>query len=144
MKSLFLTASILCLSLSAASAEPIAERKAQMKARGALVGQMAPIVRGEQPFDADAVMAALEQMSANAHTDVEALYPAQTQDGDTTAAPAIWERPSEFKAAVDRYKADVDAAVAANPQDIEAFTPLFGAITSNCGACHQTFRMRRG
>lgn len=144
MKSIVLCASILALSASTALAEPIADRKAQMKARGALVGELAPIARGQQPYDAAKVMATLEQMSKNAETDVSVLWPTGSEAGDHTSAPKVWEDPSAFKAAVDKYQSDVDAAVAAKPQDIDAFRPLFGAITSNCGACHEDFRVKRG
>lgn len=144
MKFIVLSASILALSASAALAEPIADRKAQMKARGALVGELAPIARGQQPYDAAKVMATLEEMSKNAETDVSVLWPTGSEAGDHTSAPKVWEDPSAFKAAVDKYQSDVDAAVAAKPQDIDAFRPLFGAITSNCGACHEGFRVKRG
>ena len=56
----------------------------------------------------------------------------------------MWEDRSAFEAAVEKYETDVESAVAAKPQDIDAFRPLFGAITSNCGACHQDFRVKRG
>jgi len=144
MKLIVLSASILALSASAALADPIADRKAQMKARGALVGELAPIARGQQPFDAAKVLATLEEMSKNAETDVSVLWPAGSEAGDHTSSPKVWEDPSAFETAVDKYKSDVDAAVAANPQDIDAFRPLFGAITSNCGACHEDFRVKRG
>ncbi len=144
MKSIVLCASILALSASTALAEPIADRKAQMKARGALVGELAPIARGQQPYDVAKVMATLEEMSKNAETDISVLWPAGSETGDHTSAPKVWEDPSAFEAAVDKYKSDVDAAVAAKPQDIDAFRPLFGAITSNCGACHEDFRVKRG
>jgi cytochrome c556 len=144
MKSLVLSLSILGLSLASAQADPIADRIAQMKARGALVGQLAPIAKGEQPYDAAKVLATLEEMSKNAVTDVAVLYPAGSSEGNTTASPKIWEDMAGFQAAVDKYQADVDAAVAANPQDLDAFRPLFGAITSNCGACHQDFRVKKG
>ncbi|SMH42093.1 c-type cytochrome [Mesorhizobium australicum] len=144
MKFIVLSASILALSASVALADPIADRKAQMKARGALVGELAPIARGQQPYDAAKVLATLEEMSKNAETDVSVLWPAGSEAGDHTSSLKVWEDPSAFEAAVDKYKSDVDAAVAANPQDIDAFRPLFGAITSNCGACHEDFRVKRG
>ena len=144
MKSFILTASILALSIASAHADPIADRKAQMKERGRLVGQLAPIAKGEQPYDAAKVLALLQEMSANATTDIAALWPQDSQDGDHTSAPKVWEDPDGFRAAVDKYQADVDAAVAAEPKDLDAFRTQFGAITSNCGACHQDYRVKRG
>ncbi|MCR5858870.1 cytochrome c [Mesorhizobium sp. J428] len=103
MKFVVLSVSILALSASAALAEPIADRKAQMKARGALVGELAPIARGQRPYDAAKVMATLEEMSKNAETDVSVLWPTGSEAGDHTSAPKVWEDPSAFKAAVDKY-----------------------------------------
>lgn len=144
MKLIALSACIAALAVTAAFANPVADRKAQMKERGALLGELAPVARGQQPFDAAKVLATLEALSKNAQTDIEALWPAGSDAGDHTSSPKIWEDPSGFAAAVDKYQADVDAAVAAQPQNIDAFQPLFGAITSNCGACHQDFRVKRG
>lgn len=144
MKSIVLCASILALSVSSAFSDPVGERKAQMKARGALVGELVPIAKGEQPYDAAKVLSTLEAMSKNAETEVSALWPAGSETGDHTSAPKVWEDRSAFEAAVGKYESDVEAAVAAKPQNIDAFRPLFGAITSNCGACHQDFRVTRG
>ena len=144
MKSIVFAASILAATVSVAHSDPIADRKAQMKARGALVGQLMPIMKGEQPYDAAKVLATLQEMQANAVTDISVLWPADSQAGDHTSSPKVWEAPDEFAAAVDKYQKDVDAAVEAKPQDLQAFQPLFGAITSNCGSCHQSFRVKKG
>jgi len=143
MKKLLLAVSALAVISGSALADPIADRKAIMKERGGIVGgQLAPIVKGEKPFDAAAVMTALQALDANAKKfDVDALFPAGSDQGDTKASPKIWEDMAGFKAASDKFAADVAAAVAANPQDAAAFQPLFGAIASNCGACHQAYRM---
>jgi cytochrome c556 len=143
MKKLLLAVSALAIISGSALADPIADRKAIMKERGGIVGgQLAPIVKGEKPYDAAAVMTALQALDANAKKfDVDALFPAGSDQGDTKASPKIWEDMAGFKAAADKFAADVAAAVAANPQDAAAFQPLFGAIASNCGACHQAYRM---
>jgi cytochrome c556 len=143
MKKLLLAVSALAVISGSALADPIADRRAIMKERGGIVGgQLAPIAKGEKPYDAAAVMTALQALDANAKKfDVDALFPAGSDQGDTKASPKIWEDMAGFKAAADKFAADVAAAVAANPQDAAAFQPLFGAIASNCGACHQAYRM---
>jgi cytochrome c556 len=143
MKKLLLAVSALAVISGSAFADPIADRKAIMKERGGIVGgQLAPIAKGEKPYDAAAVLAALQALDANAKKfDVDALFPAGSETGDTKASPKIWEDMAGFKAAADKFAADVAAAVAANPQDAAAFQPLFGAIASNCGGCHQAYRM---
>jgi cytochrome c556 len=130
-----------------ASADPIADRKAIMKENGAIAfQQLAPIAKGEVPFDAAAVNAVLAVLDANIKKfDVPALFPTGSETGgETSAAPKIWEDMAGFTAAVDKYKADIAAAVAANPQDLPAFQAQFGAITKNCGSCHEVYRIKKG
>ena len=143
MKIALLVVSALAVMSASAFADPIADRKALMKERGGIVGgQLAPIAKGEKPFDAAAVMTALQALDTNAKAfKVDVLFAAGTETGDTKASAKIWSDMAGFKNASDKYAADVAAAVAANPQDLDAFKPLFGAIASNCGSCHQGYRM---
>jgi cytochrome c556 len=142
MKSLILSLAIAAATLSVASADPIADRKALMKERGGLVGQLAPIAKGEQPFDAAKVAEVFAALQANAEKyDVDALFTADSKTGDTKASPKIWDDMAGYKAAADKYKADVTAAAAAKPQDVDAFRAEFGKVTANCGGCHQAWRL---
>jgi cytochrome c556 len=142
MKLLALAASAAMLVATAASADPIEDRQNIMKGRTAQMRVLAPIAQGQQPFDAAAVMDALEKLNEFAMaTDVDALWPAGTETGDTKSSPRIWEDMAGFKAAMDKYKADVAAAVEANPQDLPAFQAVFGPVAANCGSCHQGYRL---
>lgn len=146
MRKLILAISALALAGSAAFADPIADRQALMKANGKAAGVLAPIVKGEKPFDEAAVMAALTALSENAQKiDVAALFPAGSDKGDkTTASPKIWEQPAEFQAKVEKFRADTAAAVAAAPKDVDGLKAQFGAIGASCGGCHETFRIKKG
>jgi cytochrome c556 len=142
MKSMILSLAMIATAMSAASADPIADRKALMKERGGLVGQIVPIAKGEQPFDAAKVAEVFAALQANAEKyDVDALFTADSKTGDTKASPKIWDDMAGYKAAADKYKADVTAAAAAKPQDIDAFRAEFGKVTANCGGCHQAWRL---
>ena len=142
MKSFIVALSLLAVGMSSAAADPIADRKALMKERGGLIGQLAPIAKGEQPFDAAKVADVFAALEANAGKhDIDAMYPETSKTGDTKASPKIWEDLAGYKAASEKYKADTAAAVAAKPQDVDAFRAEFGKITANCGACHQAFRL---
>ena len=128
-----------------AYADPIADRQAIMKAIGKAVGGAAPIAKGEAAFDAAAANAALAAINENLmKLDIATLFPAGSDVGETTASPKIWEDLAGFTAAVDKFKADAAAAVAANPQDLAAFQAQFGAVTKNCGSCHGTYRIKKG
>jgi len=146
MRKLILAISILALGSAAASADPIADRQALMKERGKIVGGLVKVVKGEQSFDAAAVLDTLKQLEANAEKfDTGKLFPiGSEQGGDTTAAPKIWEDKAGFNAAEDKFLADVKAAVAAPPADVDALKAQVGAIGADCGACHQTYRIKKG
>ncbi|TPK22304.1 cytochrome C556 [Mesorhizobium sp. B2-5-9] len=145
MRKLVIAISMLALAASAAFADPILDRQALMKERGKIVGGLSKVVKGEEPFDAAAVLTQLQALQANAEKfDVEALFPKGTDTGDTTAAPKIWEDMAGFKAAEDKYLADVKAAVAAAPADVDALKTQIGTIGSDCGTCHQAYRVKKG
>jgi len=146
MRKLVIAISMLAFTGAAASADPIADRQALMKERGKLVGALSKVVKGEQAFDAAAVLDALKGLEANAEKfDTEALFPVGSEQGsDTTAAPKIWEDMAGFKAAEDKFLADVKAAAAAPPADAAALKTQFGTIAGDCGACHQTYRIKKG
>lgn len=112
-----------------------------MKSNGAAMGTLAPIVKGEKPFDAAVVLEALTKLNEDAQKmDVATLWPAGSDTGDTKSSPAIWSDPAGYQAAVDKFKADAAAALAAAPQDVEALKVQMGVVGANCGACHKAFR----
>jgi cytochrome c556 len=140
MKFLAIAASALLIGVTAASAGPIEDRQALMKQRGGAMGVLVPIVQEKNAFDAAAVMAALETLKANAESvDIDVLWAPGTEGGKS--GPKIWEDRAGFQAASDKFKADAEAAVAANPQDLEALRAVFGPLASNCGSCHEAFRL---
>ena len=96
----------LALASSAAFVDAIADRKALMKERGGLVGQLSKVTKGEEPFDAAKVLAALTALQANGEKfDVALLFPAGSNQGDTKALPKIWEDAAGFEAAEDKFEA---------------------------------------
>ncbi|WP_315919438.1 c-type cytochrome [Mesorhizobium sp. SP-1A] len=144
MRKLILAISVLALGASVAQADVVKEREALMKERGKLVGSLAKVVKGEQEFDAAAVLTALKALEANAEkTDIEALFPAGSDTGDTEASPKIWEDMNGFKAAEEKYLQATKAASAAAPADVDALKAQVGAIGKSCGGCHETFRLKK-
>ncbi len=145
MKKLLLAFSLVALSATSSFSDPYADRSAIMKAIGKAVGSVAPIAKGEVPFDAAAVAAAFATINENAQkVDVAVLFPVGSNTGESTAAPKIWEDAAGFQAAMDKFKADTAAAVAANSADLATFQAQFGAVTKNCGACHEVYRIKKG
>jgi len=127
------------LCATAATANPIDERQSLMKERGQIMRTLGPIAQGKQPFDGATVLAALEALNTNAQVhDTAALYPAGSEGGD--ASSAVWSDADGLRAADEKYKADVAAALDAAPQDLDAFRTAFGPAAQNCGACHELYR----
>jgi cytochrome c556 len=143
VRRLTLAISAAALAASAAFAGPIEDREAFMKQNGRLLGGVFPVIKGEKPFDAAEVLAALEAFNAHAQTlDVERYWPAGSEGGDSS--PKIWEDKAGFQAEVDKYKAASAAAVATPPQDVEALRASFGAIGASCDSCHEGYRLKSG
>lgn len=137
----FALSAVACLA-SAAIAGPIEDRKAFMKENGRLLGTMGPMAKGEQPFDAAQALTMLEAFNAHSQMlDVAALFPEGSGEGDTRAAPAIWEDFAEFQEHAEEFKADSAAAAATNPQDVQALQAAMGMIGENCASCHEEYRL---
>ncbi len=144
MRKLIFAISALALGSSIALADPIKDREALMKANGAAMGGLSAFVKGEKPYDAAEVLALLSKLSEDAvKLDSPALWPAGS-DADSEASPKIWEDAAGFQAALDKFKADTAAAVAAAPADADALKMQVGAIGQNCASCHQAFRVKKG
>ena len=71
--------------------------------------------------------------------EVGALFPDSSKTGDTRALPAIWEKRSDFQAAVQKFGKDV----ADNLDKVKTLDGLKAAmpvVGKNCADCHQAFR----
>lgn len=145
MRKLVFAVAALALATTAAFADVIADRQAVMKENARDVGILVKMVKGETPFDAAAVLAALTALNTNVQKiDVAASFPVGSDKGDTTASPKIWEDPVGFQAQVDKFKAVTAAAVANPAQDLDALKAQVGAIGQTCGTCHEAFRVKKG
>lgn len=143
MKLFFGVAAAAMLFSGIAHADVIADRQAEMKNNGKNIGMLAKMAKGEVPFDAAEVIKALESMK-NTTANYAELFPVGSETGgDTEASPKIWEDPAGFKAALAKFHADIDAAVAAAPQDAAALGPVLGSVGGNCKACHDSYRVMK-
>jgi cytochrome c556 len=140
-----LAATALCAGLATAAYagaadDTIKARQACMKAQGASMGVMVPMMKGEKPFDAAAVKAALDANGA-ACADWAKFWGADTQKGETLetwAKPEIWTDAKGFEEASGKAYAATQAVAAA--ADEAAFKAAFPAMGAGCGGCHEKFR----
>jgi cytochrome c556 len=120
--------------------DSITARKACMKSHGAGMGVMAPMFKGEKPYDAAAVKAALESMGKAC----EAWDTFWTEDSKTSttqkthAAETIWTDKAGFAAAGTNYYNAEQALLAT--KDEAGFKAAFPALGAACGACHKAYR----
>lgn len=128
--------------VAAQSQDPIAARKALMKATGKNAGAGAAMVRGEAPFDlakAKEIFVAVQETAAKA----PALFPDNSKEGGETAAlPKIWEAKADFDARFVKLGADAKAAEA-SVTDLDSFKVAFGGVGKNCGGCHELYRVKK-
>jgi cytochrome c556 len=124
-------------------ADPIATRKALMKQNGKDIGAAMKMIKGEEPFDAAKAQAIFASMNGVAMKFGNYFPPTSKTGGETEAAPAIWEKPAEFKAAVAKFQTDTKAAMAAKPATLDAFKASFGPVAGNCKSCHESFRIKK-
>lgn len=144
MRKFILLATFTAITATLAHADPIEDREKLMKSFGQAMGQLAPIAKGEKPFDAAAVKATLVTLNERAQKlDVAALFPEGSTNDESTASPKIWEDMAGFQAKADKFKADVANAAANPPADLASLKTTVGAIGSNCGGCHENFRIKK-
>lgn len=127
----------------AAAADEIEDRQALMKSNGDAMKILAPMAKGEAPFDQAAAMEGFQQFVDTADR-LPDLFPESSQTGrDTEASPKIWEDQAGFQAQIDAFREDAEAALAAAPADLASFQAAFGAVAENCGDCHETYRVEK-
>jgi cytochrome c556 len=131
----------LVLPAAAQNTAVIKERQEAMKAVGKSAKTAGQMLKGEVPFDP----ATAAELFATMHASAEkfgGLFPEDSKTGEKTeAAPAIWEKPEDFKAKLAKFDGDISAAIAAKPADLDAFKAAFQAVGANCKGCHQEFRV---
>lgn len=100
-----------------------------------LIGAMA---KGETPFDADKVNAALDQIAEQSKT-IPAMFENRAQDPKSEALPVIWE---DWQGFVDRATDGEKAAarLAGSVSSRDDLGQVLGKIGASCKACHETYR----
>jgi cytochrome c556 len=124
-----------------AQSDPIAARKALMKANGDQNRVATEMLEGKRPFNLDEAKKVLATFAETGEK-APALFPDDSKTGgDTAALPAIWENKSDFQAKLAKFAHDSKAAVDAT-KDLDSFKVQITEVRKNCGGCHQTYRKR--
>jgi cytochrome c556 len=127
---------------SLAQQDPIAARKALMKANGEAAGGLSKMVKGEASFDLDTAKKAFATFE-DAAAKMPNLFPPDSKTGGETAAkPKIWEDTADFKARFVKLGNDAKAA-SASVKDLDSLKTTFPALAKNCGGCHELYRIKK-
>ncbi len=132
-------------SLAFASADDsIKARQECMKAHGASMGVMVPMIKGEKPYDNAAIQASFAAEEA-ACADWAKWWGADTQKGETIetfAKPEIWTDAAGFEAAGGVWYKAYQTIKATT--DEASFKAAFPALGESCKGCHEKFRRPKG
>ncbi|HEX9237156.1 MAG TPA: cytochrome c [Xanthobacteraceae bacterium] len=144
-RKLFVVFAVLMLGVTAAAAQScqdiIDKRQNLMKKSGAAAKIGTEMIKGERPFDLAKVREIYAAFADDA-TQMPTLFPDCSKTGHkTTAAPAIWQKMDDFKAAIAKFAADIKAAQD-NTKDLGSLKANFQIIGKNCSNCHQSFRVK--
>jgi cytochrome c556 len=146
MKRILVVAGMLLLGVGAVVAQQDVVKETQnvMKGNGKNAGAMAAMVKGEKPYDQATVDTALAQFEDTAKK-LPTLFPASTKgmkpEGDYSASPKIWEDKAGFDAKIASFaKAVTDAK--GKIKDLDTLKATLPTIGKECGACHETFRLK--
>ena len=149
MKRVLVVAGALLLSVGVgvAQQDPVKDIQATMKNNGRNLGAvLSPMFKGEKPYDQAAVDAALAQLDDTAKK-LPTMFPASVKDakweGDFSPSPKIWEDKAGFDAKVASF-AKVVTEAKAKIKDLDSLKANFPGIGRECGACHETYRLKKG
>jgi len=137
------TAIAVVTSIAVAEQDPIAARRALMKANGDEAKIGVAMVKGEAPFDLAKAQKMFDTFE-DAAQKMPALFPDTSKTGGETGAKLeIWQNMDDFKARFGKFAADAKAAKA-DVKDLDSFKAAFGAIGKNdCGGCHEKYRVKK-
>lgn len=127
---------------SSAQEDPIAKRRAIYKSFGQAAKEPGAMLKGDAPFDLAKVQTALRTFHDGSQQ-LPNLFPENSKTGgDTAALPAIWEDKPRFNALFTKLGQDSQTALA-SIKDEASFKTDFPKVLKDCGACHETFRLKR-
>src|SRR4051794_29954611 len=124
MKRVLVVAGILLLSVGAVVAQQELANQTQttMKATGRAMGSLAPMVKGEKPYDQAVVDTALAQLQDTAKK-LPTMFPESIKglkiEGDYSSSPKVWEDKAGFAAKIESF-AKVATDAKAKIKDLDA------------------------
>jgi cytochrome c556 len=147
MKRSILVAGAMLFGLTAVMAEQdqVKDTQAMMKGNGKNAGALAAMVKGEKPYDQATVDAAITQFADTA-AKLPTLFPetikGKSFDGDYSPSSKIWEDQAGFAEHIASFTKVVTDAKG-KITDLDTLKAQLPVIGKQCGACHETFRIKK-
>ena len=138
LRSILMALTLVTAATAVAADDVAAEREEMMEGVLDAAKPVGAMLKGESEFDADTLQASLA-VFADASERLGGLVPAGSEGGE--AAPAIWEDPEGFSAAIKEWSDVTAAAIDANPQSLEQAKPVVGPVFGACKNCHDGYRI---
>lgn len=114
-------------------------RTAVMTSLRGHIGAASMIVRGL--VESDAIVSHAKGLASGAR-EMDHLFPAGSNVGESEALPAIWEKPEEFAGAIAKAQEATAAFVtAAESGDPDTIGMAFRNVGMACRGCHDNFRV---
>ncbi len=121
--------------------DAVSYRKAVMQVIGRHFGQMAAVVKDQQPYDKDAFEFDSKVVAMMARLPWEASLVPGSYAGDTTLKEKALKDRDGFLAAAQKFEdASQELLTAAAGGDRGAIKSKFGATAKTCSACHKAYR----
>lgn len=128
--------------LAVESEDIIKYRRDVMKANGALMGASAAIIQGKVDYKKSLADHAKGLQAIN--KDIIALFPKDSDFGETNALESVWSKRAEFEKRAKDTAAKADAFVQAAAGGDKAVTGAkFKELADSCSACHKDFRKKQ-
>jgi len=126
-----------------ASEDPIEARQELMEGARDGVKAIGAMLKRETPFDSDEAMNGLQAMQKAANEAGE-LFPEGSETGhDTEAKSTVWTDREGFDQELADFAVNVEAAIAANPQNLDTLNTVMKPIFKNCKSCHEGYRVEK-
>jgi cytochrome c556 len=126
-----------------ADTDPILARQELMENTRDAAKVIGGMLKEQAPFDAAAAMAAFNTWKKTA-MEAGDLFPEGSESGhDTEAKANIWTDRAGFDAKMADFGTQVDAAIAASPDSLEALKAAAGPVFDACKACHEEYRLEK-
>jgi len=138
-----MTIALLTASVAVAETDPILARQQLMEDTRDAAKVIGGMLKNKKPFDAGAAMTSLNTWKKTA-TQAGELFPEGSEKGhETEARGTIWSDRDGFNEKLAVFNTRVDAAIAANPDSLQALGKVAGPIFKACKSCHEGYRVEK-